>query len=159
MPQWLTTTLSTLSTVLPSLIVGVCTAVITVRLSLRRFHAERWWERKADAYSRIVEALHGVMEYCSARSHEDRTGRETSEEKKRQLLDDYNRAIHELKKATGVGAYIISDAVAVALARLEARPRLDPKECAWFELFDADYDAYKKTLAEIRELAKKDLRV
>jgi hypothetical protein len=55
MPQWLTTVLSSL---LPSLIVGICTAIFSVRLALRRFHAERWWERKAEAYSQIEEALY-----------------------------------------------------------------------------------------------------
>lgn len=47
MPEWLA---SFLKSALPSLAVGVFTALISVKLALRRFHAERWWERKADAY-------------------------------------------------------------------------------------------------------------
>lgn len=156
MPQWLTTVVSS---ILPSLIVGICTAVFSVRLALRRFHAERWWERKADAYSRIVEALYDAMEYCSARSHEEMTGEQISEDRKKELSEGYDRAFRELKKATRVGAYIISDEVAEALAALEKRPRLEPKECAWFEIFDADHEAYKETLAQVRTLAKEDLRV
>src|SRR3974377_1640891 len=108
-------------TFLPSLLVGICTAIITVRLSLRRFHAERWWERKADAYSRIVESLHGAMDYWSAQSHEDMTGHQIPEELQKRLSDDYDRASAELNKATGIGAYIISDEVAEALARLQKR--------------------------------------
>ena len=156
MPQWLTTVLSSL---IPALIVGICTAVFSVRLALRRFHAERWWERKADAYSRIVEALYHAMEYCAARSDEDMTGRQISEEREKELSEGYQLAHRELRKAASVGAYIISDDVAEALATLERRPRLDPKDCASFELFEADYEAYKKALVEIRALAKKDLRV
>lgn len=156
MPPWLTTIVNT---VLPSLVVGVCTAVITVRLSLRRFHAERWWERKADAYSRIVEALHSAMEYWSARSHEDMTGDQIGEEREKRLSEDYDRAARELSKATGVGAYIISKEVADSLERLQKRPRLEPKDCAWFEIYDAEYVAHKKALTEVRELAKRDLRV
>ena len=139
--------------------VGVCTAVIAVRLSLRRFHAERWWERKADAYSRIVEALHSATEYWSAKSHEDMTGQRISEERQKQVSEDYQQGCRELSKTTGVGAYIISDEVADALARLQKRPRLDPKDCAWFEIYDAEYEAHKETLAEVRKLAKKDLGV
>lgn len=47
-----------LLTLIPALIVGVATALVTVKLSIRKFYTERWWERRADAYSRIVEALH-----------------------------------------------------------------------------------------------------
>jgi ABC-type nitrate/sulfonate/bicarbonate transport system substrate-binding protein len=156
MPQWLTTVLSSL---LPSLIVGICTAIFSVRLALRRFHAERWWERKAEAYSQIVEALYHAMEYCAAHSDEDTTGQQISEEREKELSEGYVRAYRELRKATSVGAYIISDEVAEVLAKLEKRPRLDPKDCAWFEIYDADYQAYKTTLAEVRALAKKDLRI
>ena len=85
MPQWLT---SSLAPVIPSLVVGVCTAIITVRLSLRRFRSERWWERKADVYSRIVEALHNAMEYCEAMSDESLTKIEITPDRKAQLILD-----------------------------------------------------------------------
>jgi hypothetical protein len=99
------------------------------------------------------------MEYWSARSHEDMTGQQTGGERGKRLSDNYDRAAQELNKAAGVGAYIISDAVAGSLARLQKRTRLDPKDCAWFEIFEAEYEAHKKTLTEVRQLAKKDLKV
>jgi hypothetical protein len=46
-------------------VVAVLTAIITVQLSFRRFQAERWWDRKADAYSRIIEALHHAIAHAS----------------------------------------------------------------------------------------------
>lgn len=156
MPQWLTTILISL---LPSLIVGVCTAVISVRLALRRFHAERWWECKAEAYSRIVEALYHAMEYCASRSDEDMTGQQITPEREKELSEGYRHAYRELRKATSVGAYIISDEVVNVLSALEKRPRLDPNENPWFEIFDADCAAYRKALGDVRMLAKKDLKV
>jgi hypothetical protein len=154
---WLTTILSSL---IPSLIVGVCIAVFSVRLALRRFHAERWWERKAEAYSRIVEALYHAKEYCAARSSDEKTaGRQITPEREKELSEGYQHACRELRKAASVGAYIISDEVAKVLSALEKRPRLDPKDTAWVEIFDADYEAYKKALGDVRTLAKKDLRV
>ena len=155
-PPWLITILST---VLPSLAVGICTAVITVRLSLRRFHAERWWDRKAEAYSGIVEALHSAMDYWSSRSHEETTGREIDDERGKRLSADYDNAARELRKATGIGAYIISEEVAACLEKLQKRERLAPDDFAWFEIFDNEYEAHKKALAEIRRLAKNDLKV
>lgn len=156
MPQWLTTIVSS---ILPSLIVGVCTAIFSVRLALRRFHAERWWERKAEAYSRIVEALYNAVEYWSAQSDANMRGERLSEQREKELVEGYEQAYRELKKATAVGAYIISDEVVMVLDALEGRPRLDPKKCAWFEVSDAECEAYSKALAEVRKLAKKDLGV
>jgi len=155
MPQWVTTALTTVL----SLVVGIVTAIVSVRLSLRRFRAERWWERKVEAYSRIVDALHSVMEYCSVLSDEEIQGREITDERRKQLLQDYERAVRELKKATSVGAFIISKDVADALMKLETRPRLSGKDWPRFEILDDDYDAYSKTLAEVQKLAKRDLEV
>jgi hypothetical protein len=156
MPQWIT---SLLTTIAPSLVVAICTAIITVRLSLRRFRAERWWERKADVYSRIVEALHNAMEYCEAMSDESLTHVEITPERKAQLIQDYRQATLELRKATGVGAFIISSRVAEALARLQSRPELDWEKTPTFEFYDHEREGYKAALAEIRELAKRDLGV
>jgi len=39
------------------LFVAIVTPVITVRLSLKSFVSQRWWERKAEAYSQIMEQL------------------------------------------------------------------------------------------------------
>ena len=157
MPQWLSTFLTN---ALPSIVVGVCTAIISVKLALRRYRAERWWERKAEAYSRIVEALHALMEYCSTMADADR-GVPYSEERKKELGDECHRAYLELRKATGIGAYIVSDEVAAVLAKLEARPSVDPDggRIPMFEIMDADFEAYKQALFEIRALAKKDLGV
>ena len=145
--------------IFPSLVVAICTAIITVRLSLRRFRAERWWERKADTYSRIVEALHNAMEYCEAMSDESLTHNVITPERKAQLIQDYRQATLELRKATGVGAYIISPEIADALARSQARPELDWQTTAPFEFYDHEREGYKAALGEVRELAKQDLEV
>ncbi|MGA2174459.1 MAG: hypothetical protein ABSH38_05700 [Verrucomicrobiota bacterium] len=157
MLQWLSIFLTN---AVPSIVVGVCTAIISVRLALRRYRAERWWERKAEAYSRIVDALHALVEYCSTMADVEQ-GVRYSEERQKELGDECHRAYLELRKATGIGAYIVSDEVAAVLATLEARPRLDPDggRTSMFEIMYSDFEAYKRALLEIRSLAKKDLGV
>jgi len=39
-----------------AIVIAAISSWITVQLSLRKFRAERWWERKAEAYSKIIEA-------------------------------------------------------------------------------------------------------
>ena len=45
-------------TQLTSLALAFFTAYLTVKFSLKKFFTEKWWERKADAYSNIVECLY-----------------------------------------------------------------------------------------------------
>ena len=157
MPQW---TIPILTSVLPALFIAVVTSVLTVRLALRRFRVERWWERKAEAYSRSVEALHQSMEYHAAMSEDSMTGKDRNEAQSAKLRDEYQQAYRDLRKATGIGAYIISNDVADALAALDARPRpqWSREEPPW-EPYDAEFEAYKKALEQIRRLAKRDLNV
>jgi hypothetical protein len=44
-----------------SLVVAIIVAILTVQLSLRRFYREKWWERRLDAYTRVIEALHHMQ--------------------------------------------------------------------------------------------------
>ena len=39
------------------LVLAIVTSFVTVRLSLKSFVSQRWWERKAEAYSKIMEQL------------------------------------------------------------------------------------------------------
>ena len=157
MPQWITQILITL---VPALLLAVVTSWVTVRLSLRRFHAERWWERKAEAYSRIVEALHSVVEYCAAMSKQDKHVDDApTVERRKELSDSLDSADRDLRKATGIGAYIISDEVALILSRLDSRPAPNWETSLPYEVFDDDLAAYREALDQVRRLAKKDLKV
>jgi hypothetical protein len=74
---------------------------------------------------------------------------------KRNVWSLIGRRSADLEIATGVGAYVISNETAKILAELDSRPSHDKP----YEMIEADLSDYKKALAEIRELAKKDLKV
>jgi ABC-type uncharacterized transport system YnjBCD permease subunit len=59
-PDWIGPLLSFLA----SMVIAVVTARLTVRLALRRFYAEKSWERKSAAYASIIEALHHVKNHA-----------------------------------------------------------------------------------------------
>jgi hypothetical protein len=77
------------------------------------------------------------------------------EDYKKERVESYRKALSDLEIATGVGAYVISNETAKILAELDSRPSHDKP----YEMIEADLSDYKKALAEIRELAKKDLKV
>jgi hypothetical protein len=49
---------------LSGIVIAAVNSWITVQLSLRRFRTERWWERKVEAYERIIAALHPTKAYA-----------------------------------------------------------------------------------------------
>ena len=46
-----------------SIVIALVTAYVTVRLSLKQFYSQRWWEKKAEAYSAIIHSLYQMKAY------------------------------------------------------------------------------------------------
>ncbi|HEX7406996.1 MAG TPA: hypothetical protein VF515_05015, partial [Candidatus Binatia bacterium] len=63
-------------------IVGVISSLFTSFLARRRFISERWWERKAEAYTRILDALVHMHRYYEALSDDYMGEAKLSEERK-----------------------------------------------------------------------------
>jgi hypothetical protein len=164
MPLWLNDLLVKL---VPSLVVAVVTAWATVRLSLRRFRTERWWERKADAYSRIVESLYHAKQYYDHESRKwwneqespsrDPSKVESDEDRRRRA--EFSEAFHELAKATHIGAYIICDEAAKVLDDLKKRKGLEWDEGPPGDVYDDAATGYAEALHKLRAIAKRDLGV
>jgi len=141
---------------MPSLLVAIVTAFITVRLSLKQFRSQQWWEKRFEAYTRIVEALHHLIDYCESHAKEDMTGVQIEPERRKQLEEAYARSFDELTKAANVGSFIISSKAADLLEKLRTRDKDWESSPPW-EIYTGDAHAYRKALADIRELAKRDL--
>jgi hypothetical protein len=55
-------------------ITTVCAAFLSARWAVRRAYAERWWDRKEQAYSEIIDALHDLLRYSSFEAERDLAG-------------------------------------------------------------------------------------
>lgn len=146
-------------TILPGLAIAFFTAIITVRLSLRRFHAEKWWEKKVEAYSRIVDTLHYVKNYCEQKYDAEFDSNIISEEKENELRKQYKLAAKELAKATDIGSFIICDKAAEILNKYRQRPQLSWDEYSLPEVIENDLKYVSECLEEFKVIAKKDLKV
>ena len=141
---------------LPSLLVSVVTAWVTVRLSLREFRLRWWWERKADAYSRIVEQL-STMEFCLRGMWDDYVGsRVLQDEERTQLYHEYKSTRKELIKVAAAGAYIISKDTAAAMEELlsELGNGVSPD---FVKQLNNEAQAQRECISKIRKLAREDL--
>jgi hypothetical protein len=141
--------------VLTGIVIAAVSAWIAVQLSLRRFRAEKWWERKVDAYSRIIEALHNSKtwtdEHLDAESH----AREIPEEKEKELTGRARAAHDEIRKAINVGGFLLSDEALNRLRQFEKES--NKKHDSWVDYLESDSAATDNCLKDIIEIAKNDL--
>jgi hypothetical protein len=156
MPVSTADVVATLST---SIATAVVTAVVTVRLSVRQFKSERWWERKVDAYTRIVEAIQSMYRAASEEFDASVSGRELQKDYSDRLWAGWNSGRDELQRAIGYGSLVISSETYRALMTLEDALDAGRREPSWTERLDAYAAALAECLGEVRRLAAKDLGV
>jgi len=102
--------------ILPGLIIAVATSWVTVRLSLRRFRTERWWERKADAYSDLLEKLvdaYGVAKRLQLRKQTPDPAFKTGAVED---VGELAKSLSGLRREVTRGAFLVHDD---ALANIE----------------------------------------
>ena len=152
-----------LNNMAPALVVGVLvsivSAVITVRLALKRFRQEHWWERKAEAYSRIMEAFHDLSKYYDSLEVEALGGKVLTDERWAVIRAEYEGSLKQINKATAIGSFIISQEAAAILEAFQKRSLPNPQETAPFDFYFDASKGCKEAALLLRKAAKGDLRV
>ena len=90
---------------IPGVIVSIITAYVTVQLSMKQFYSQRWWEKKAEAYSHIIEHLSYLQFYFGEWFNEGANIKELGDSDKERLSEGYRQARESIAKATAIGAY------------------------------------------------------
>ena len=126
------------------------------KMELERFYSQRWWEKKEEAYSHIIEQLSYLQYYYGEWLDTLERGVD-SDRLQGRLAEDYRQAEEEVGKVTAAGAHIISDEAAVALNELwRALARVYLPDNMYGE-FDERYGLVKQCIARVRECARVDL--
>ncbi len=139
---------------IPALAVSIIASFVTVRLSLRQFYSRRWWEKRAEAYSEIMEHLSYLQFYFDEWADEIHGEKMLSKERKNELSDGYRQSRESIVRATAIGAYIVSDTTTTALATLLSELRKEDPSGDWGADNDRCYTAVKQCIVIIRGDAK-----
>jgi len=148
--------------IIPGIIIAIFTssvaAYLTAKWSLKKFYSEKWWERKENAYSDIINALYDLLQYCEIQ-REDWLG-ETgySDENMKDFGERHSRAFWKIKKATTIGAFVVSHEAEKILIELYKRPQLDWAENPPWECYEQERIYYHEALTRIVEVANRDLK-
>lgn len=149
MPDWITY-------LIPALIISAVTAYLAVLFSYRSFRKERLWERRADAYTSVLEALHHLKrdfddDWSDAKQQTDRN---VSEEHKAKI----QAALAAVDKAVDLAAFLMSDKAAKILTRLDRETEEAKKAGDYLGYLAIHSDAVETALEHLRVEARRDLK-
>lgn len=134
-------------------------SLITVHLSMRRFRTEKWWEKKAEAYSNILGAIHDAKVFAEENLEAMHKGREISEEEDRELRHKSKMAESEIDRAMDVGAFYLSQEALDCLKKYKKESSEAGKDHDWTLYLIEDLGATDKCLKSMIEVARNDLKV
>ena len=149
-----------LTGLIPNIVTGLASgglsAWITYRLAFRRYRAEKWWERRADAYSGIVEALYNSLKFADTHIDYMQKGSEPPPEKDAAVRKAAREGHDEILRAVNVGKLFLSSAALNRLRRF-VRESDAVKVEGWSEYLEKDYELINTCLNEFAQLAREDL--
>jgi len=145
------------------ILIGVITAaissLITVRLSLARFRTEKWWERKIEAYSKIVEAFHHSKSFYDKHLSAEMQGKELPEETDMEVKALSREAQREIDKYTDIGSFIFADDFYRKLKEYQKESdKVLSNNRGWTEYLIKHQELTERYMDALIVLARKDLR-
>jgi len=144
---------------LSSLLVATFGAWLAVQLALRRFRAEKLWEKRAVAYERLIETLHNAKKYSSEHLNAHYEDNEISDDKKAELTKISRESEAEVWKVVDIGSFLLSEE-ALKLIRAYRAALADTKDIhTWHDHLDHDYGVTDKCLKTIIAEAKRHLAI
>jgi hypothetical protein len=144
--------------ILPGVITAIIASYLAAKWSMRKFYSEKWWERKERAYTEIIDALYDLLRYCEIQKEDYGQGTGYSKDRMKELGERHSQAFWKIKKATDIGAFVVSSEAERTLKKLRERPQLDWNENPPWEIYEQDYGYYRDTLEKVVDIAKKDLK-
>lgn len=156
MPEWIT---YILKAVFPGIIIAAVTSILTVRLAIRRFHEEKWWEKKQEMYSRLLETLHHLKNYA-AEHYEGQINLDyITDDKREELRKDWKKFSREFAKLLDLASFHLSSEAVAVLDEYEKKKAKACQSDNIFEWIDGDLAAVSDCLEALKKAAKRDLNV
>jgi len=157
----------------PPLCAAFLASLVTYWLSRRRFILERWWDRKADTYAKIIGSLVALtysldrwVRYEEEKEFEQEGPSPRAKKEYEAVSAEYDEVQTQIERAATEGDYIISEKAANALLQLVRQLRKPPEqlyqEPTWYDFFEklhTDLGEARNCLQTMRDEARSDLRV
>jgi hypothetical protein len=148
---------SVLTTPILTGITSFAGAGLAARLALRRFYAEKVWERKTVAYTAIFEALYDMSRWDDAHITAQMRGHEIEDDEQAKLTAEYQTAKYRLERCLAGQIWLIPDD---CRARLNVMFReLNRRVNDWYETLEKDSAAISSAIDDLTILVRGDLKL
>ncbi|WP_309044217.1 hypothetical protein [Marinobacter sediminicola] len=141
------------------ILLSVAAAFLGAWLASRRFRNERWWEKKSEAYSELVEALHDMRWPSSEHFDAGIEHRDLPEEYSQELWQEFRKARKVVWKITESSSFLISSDVLKAVQEMERGLSSARNADSWVEHLDEQGDAIDTCLEKIKNIGAKELGI
>jgi hypothetical protein len=145
------------SHLMTALVGGIISGWLTYVFALRRFRTEKWWERRADAYEKIVDALHSAKRFSDV--HLERLIQGSTEPTPDEIkeLREQSKAGHDyILRAIDTGRLILPDEPPERLDEYSKENARNHPE-SWHDYLNNDYGIIDRCIIDIAKIARKDL--
>ena len=138
-------------------IVGLVSGLFSAALATRTFVTRRWWERQAEAYSSVVDALSSIVHYYDEQLASLGYPEGYEDPREPELRERERAARETVRRAAAVGSFLISKKSAEAIAWYLTVLGKDQAN-NWIEHASIEQAAAQQCLDAIVAEAKRDLR-
>lgn len=145
--------------VISAVVIAGLSSWITVFLSLRKFRTEKWWEKKAEAYSNLLGAIHDSKAFAEENLNAEFRSRELTELEDKELRAASKKSEAEIYRAMDVGAFYLSEQAIECLKKYKKESSEAGKDNSWVQYLIEDLDAANSCLKSMIEIARNDLKV
>ncbi|MBQ0761128.1 MAG: hypothetical protein KBT72_15840 [Zhongshania sp.] len=156
MEQWL---IDSSKIIIPGIFVAIVTSMITVRLSIRRFYEEKWWERKFDVYSKLFKALHHLKNYALEHLETYHTHQDIPEDKRAELEHDWKTFSREFDELFDLAPFQLNAKSVSILKEYEKKKNEARNHEDIYKWIDTDAQAAIDCIKQLSNEAKNDLKV
>ena len=140
-----------------AMVTTTLSAWVAVPFALRRFRKERRWERRAEAYERVLTGLAHLKAYLDVKWDEEMMDKKVSAEAERDLQRRAAEARKEVSLAVDLGGFLLSGEARKRLRTFQKEDGEASNESSWFEYLDSRLAATASCLDELTEIAACDL--
>lgn len=141
------------------IIVPIGAAFFGAWLAMMRFRTERWWDKKADTYVELVEALHDMGMPPAEYFNEADRGRDLPEELSKELWESYTQAKKRVWKIADSADFIISSEVFEAIQKMRTGLQAARDAVDFYQHLEETEDAVNNCLLEVKQIGAKELGI
>ena len=139
--------------------ISVSGAFLAAYLAGKRFRDEKWWERKATAYSELVGALHQMKWPSSEHMDAKLENRKISDIEAGMHWEQFKEARREVWRIADASFFLVSPKVLKAVQKMEDDLSKATNSRTWFEQLDEQYAAIQMCLDTVKTLGREELGI